>query len=93
MKEITDPALEYTSPEDRGKCGFCGKGEGGYAKQKNGKWVPACWNCIKPEPQAPQKRNLVGSILEEDRDAEEKIVVDKKKAPGMAPSTYRPAVR
>lgn len=40
--------LEHTTPENRGVCGFCGKEEGGYAKQKNGVWVAACWNCVKP---------------------------------------------
>ena len=45
-----DPALVYTFPEDRGKCGFCGKEENGYAKKdENGKWQAACWECVKPK--------------------------------------------
>lgn len=60
-----DPALQHTEPETRGVCGFCGKEEGGYAAQKNGKWVAACWDCVKPtQPGPPQKRNPVGSLLQ-----------------------------
>jgi len=88
-----DPAQEYTSPEDRGKCGFCGGEEGGYCKQDDqGKWQPACWSCIKPTPLPPQKREPVGTVFHEDLDTEEKIVKKKDKSPGMAPSTYRPKV-
>lgn len=30
-------------------CGFCGWPDEGYAKKdKNGKWKPACWSCVKP---------------------------------------------
>ena len=67
------PVLAYTGPGNRGKCGFCGKTEGGYAKQDaNGKWQASCWECVKPKPLPPQKRNPVGSLLqtepEEDKD-------------------------
>ena len=45
-----DLATAHTSPEDRGKCGFCDKEENGYAKKdENGKWQAACWECVKPK--------------------------------------------
>jgi hypothetical protein len=83
-----DASLEYTGPSDRGRCGFCGGVEGGYAKQDAcGTWKAACWECVKPVPLPPQKRQHVGTIFTEDLDAEDKI---QKRAKGLAPSTHRP---
>lgn len=86
-------ALLHTYPENRGRCGFCNKSEGGYAKQdKNGIWKAACWNCVKPEEVlTPQKRKQVGSIVVEDLDAENNPTSSAKSA-GIAPSTHRPKV-
>lgn len=89
-----DPALEYTGPENRGICGFCGGEEGGYAKKDaKGKWQAACWPCVRPTSAgAPQpKRVLVGTVYTDDS-ADEDEKPQKKKSPGMAPSTYRPKV-
>lgn len=88
-----EPALDHTFPETRGTCGFCGGDEGGYAAQKDGKWVAACWLCIKPVPQEPQKRKVVGAVIHDDLDADEVLVAAKAKAKGMAPSAHRPVVR
>ena len=95
---ITDPALVYTSPDNRGKCGFCGKGEQGYAKRDtDGKFRASCWFCVKPLVLLePQKRKQVGSIQYEDLDTDDRLVAEelkKKKSPGLAPSSYRPEVR
>lgn len=88
-----DPAQEYTFPENRGKCGFCGKEEGGYAKQNaNGKWQPACWPCVRPEPQPVQKRAQIGTVFNEDLDIDTKVAKKEKKAAGIPPSTHRPKV-
>jgi len=65
VKEPTDPALRYTSPENRGVCGFCGAEEGGYAKRdESGNWQASCWACVRPAAaSAPQpKRRLIGSL-------------------------------
>lgn len=88
---VVEPGCEWTSPDNRGVCGFCGKAEGGYAKRDaNGKWQPACWPCVKPATSVvPEKRKPVGTVFTEDLDAEEKI---SKKVKGIAPSTYRPKV-
>lgn len=91
----TDATL-WSSPENRGKCGFCGKEENGYAKQKDGKWVAACWKCIRPASAgaAQPKRNPVGTVFtQKDEDLDERPQPTVKKSPGMAPSTHRPAVR
>jgi hypothetical protein len=60
-----DKEQEYTSPENRGTCHFCGKDEGGYAKaDKGGVFYAACWPCVKPTGPFPeQKRRPVGSAL------------------------------
>ncbi len=82
-------ALDYTGPENRGKCGFCGKEEGGYAKKDtNGMWQAACWPCVKPENAGAvqQKRNLVGTVYTDTRDDKPAV----KKSPGIAPATHRP---
>ena len=97
MRAITDPELAYTSPEDRGFCGFCGLPENGYAKrdEKTGKVKAACWKCVRPAAaSAPQpKRKPIGTVFD-DTDLDAVVVApEKKKALGMAPSTYRPAVR
>jgi hypothetical protein len=98
QKEILDPELAYTFPESRGKCGFCGKEENGYAKrdEKTGKVKAACWKCVRPAAaSAPQaKRKPVGTVfVDTDLDVVAAPEPEKKKAPGLAPSTYRPAVR
>ena len=92
INPIVEPGCEWTSPDNRGKCGFCGKEEGGYAKRDaNGVWQPACWPCVKPEKSLrPEKRKPVGTVYTEDLDIEE--IIKKKKNPGMAPSTHRPKV-
>ena len=88
-----DPALEYTSPENRGVCGFCGGEEGGYAKKdSNGKWRAACWACVKPadsdNPQ-PKRKKAAPPPPEIDMDVEKP---QPKRAPGIPPSTHRPKV-
>jgi hypothetical protein len=88
-----EPGTEWTSPDNRGVCGFCGGEEGGYAKRDaNGKWQPSCWPCVKPTgPRAPQaKRVMVGTVYT-DVDVDEPEI-KKKKNLGMAPSTHRPKV-
>ena len=94
----SNPALVYTSPEDRGKCGFCGKEEGGYAKRDgNGLWQAACWKCVRPAAaSAPQpKRKTVGiipnGVVVIGGDEESATVVGKRQ--GLAPSSYRPKVK
>jgi hypothetical protein len=87
-----DPALVYTFPEDRGKCGFCGGEENGYAKRDaNGKWQAACWKCVRPESSSATqvKREKVGTIYTEELEEEKPKV---KKNPGIPPSTHRPKV-
>jgi hypothetical protein len=93
LNPVVEPGCEWTSPDNRGKCGFCGGEEGGYAKKDaNGVWQPACWNCVKPEKHITQeKRKPVGTVYTEDKDADE-TEVKKKKNPGIAPSSYRPKV-
>lgn len=60
-----DKGQEYTSPENRGTCFFCGGVEGGYAKaDKDGVFRASCWPCVKPTGPFPeQKRRPVGSAL------------------------------
>lgn len=91
LNPVIEPGCEWTSPDNRGVCGFCGGEEGGYAKKDDaGHWQPACWPCVKPAVRIPQpKRERVGTVYTEDLDAEEVV---KKKNPGMAPSTHRPKV-
>lgn len=59
--------LEYTTPENRGKCFFCGGTEEGYAKRDGkGDYRPSCWSCVKPVGVLrDQKRRLVGSVIPE----------------------------
>jgi hypothetical protein len=94
-KPSLDPALAYTSPENRGICCFCGKEEGGYAKRgTNGQWWAACWSCVKPaQANALQpKRKQIGTIFMEDGVTAGDDAPVAPKAKGMAPSTYRPKV-
>lgn len=43
-----DEQTVHTDPETRGKCGFCGKEENGYAiRDGQGKFKAACWKCCK----------------------------------------------
>lgn len=91
---MVDPVLAHTWPDARGKCGFCGKEENGYAKKDaQGNWQAACWKCVRPVSAgaAQPKRQTVGTVYT-DIDAEKAEPVAKKKNPGMAPSTYRPKV-
>jgi len=86
--------LDYTGPENRGTCGFCGGEEGGYAKKDdNGKWQAACWPCVRPggAGAAQPKRKLVGTVFT-DVDSDDNEKPRTKKSPGMAPSTHRPKV-
>jgi hypothetical protein len=92
--DIMVDATAYTSPEDRGTCGFCGKPEDGYTKRDaNGKQTASCWACINKERVISDqpKRQLVGTTFTPDAD-EEPPTTAKKKSPGVAPSTYRPKV-
>jgi hypothetical protein len=92
LNPIIEKGCEWTSPDNRGVCGFCGGEEGGYAKRDaNGKWQPACWPCAKPNNAAvPQrKRVTVGTVYTEVVEEEKPV---KVKAKGIAPSTYRPKV-
>ena len=91
---MVETVLEYTGPENRGICGFCGEEEGGYAKQDpSGTWKAACWACVRPtQASAPQpKRQTVGTVYT-DVDADAEGEKPKKKNPGMAPSAHRPKV-
>ena len=93
LNPVIEPGCEWTSPDNRGVCGFCGGEEGGYAKKNaDGVWTPACWPCVRPANSgaAQPKRERVGTAYT-DVDAEEEKPT-KAKAKGMAPSTYRPKV-
>lgn len=92
LNPVIEPGCEWTSPDNRGVCGFCGKPEGGYAlRAEDGTWKPACWPCAKPKNPPPHqtKKKPVGTVFTEDLDTEEVV---KKKNPGMAPSNHRPRV-
>jgi len=96
LNPTIEPGCEWTSPDNRGKCGFCGKEEGGYArKDANGTWQPACWNCVKPAQKTVQeKRKSVGTVFTEDLDTDVAIKKrEREKNPGLPPSTTRPKVR
>lgn len=87
-----EPGCEYTTPENRGVCGFCGGEEGGYAKRgPDGKFHAACWPCVKPEGTgaAQTKRKPVGTVYTEDLDLD---TPDKTKAPGIKAGGHRPKV-
>lgn len=91
---MVDSGTDYTFPEERGVCGFCGAEENGYAmRDSNGKFKAACWKCINKDrvPSEQAKRKIVGTVFTEDLDVEE-VVVKKTKNPGLAPSTHRPKV-
>ncbi len=87
-----EPGTEWTSPEKRGVCGFCGKEEGGYAKKDAyGKWQPACWPCARPKnPPPPMKKRATIRIVYTEIEVDEPA--PKKKNPGLAPSNHRPKV-
>jgi hypothetical protein len=88
-------ATDYTFPEARGKCGFCGKAEAGYAKKDaKGEWQSACWPCVRPASSgaAQSKRQTVGTIFTSIDDEKDDEKPTKKKNPGIAPSNYRPKV-
>jgi hypothetical protein len=91
LNPVIEPGCEWTDPDHRGVCGFCGGEEGGYAKKDaKGVWQPACWPCVKPLKQlVPEKRVIVGTVYTE---IEPDEPAPKKKSPGLAPSTYRPKV-
>jgi len=62
---VLDVVFGHTFPEARGTCGFCGREENGYAKKdSSGKWVAACWKCVKPANAgaAQTKRKMVGTV-------------------------------
>lgn len=87
---VIEPGTEYTTPENRGVCSFCGREENGYAKKDaKGNWQPACWPCVKPESSgaAQPKRNPVGSVFTEpDKDLD----TSKESAPvDSAPRVHR----
>jgi hypothetical protein len=57
-------------------CGFCGKDDEGYAKQdKDGRWKPACWTCVKPKGKManPVRKIAVESPPMEDLDTDDII--------------------
>jgi hypothetical protein len=93
LKHVIEPGTEWTSPDNRGICGFCGKEEGGYAlRDENGKWQPACWPCAKPKNAVvPQRKRATVGTVYTDVDADEPEE-KKKKNPGMAPCKSRPKV-
>jgi hypothetical protein len=75
----TEPGLEYTTPENRGTCAFCGKEEEGYAKRdSDGKMKPACWKCVKPATSgAPQpKRRPVGTTYTDESEEDDMARTD-----------------
>lgn len=82
----SEQALDYTTPENRDTCGFCGGTENGYAKKDaNGEWQAACWMCVRPEKSLEQpKRETVGTVYTEEEPEEDRPKT--KRAPGMAPS-------
>ncbi len=93
LNPVIEPGCEWTSPDNRGICGFCGKPEGGYARRDaDGTWQPACWPCVKPNPQPPpmKKRATIGTVFTDLNEVDEPV--QKKKNPGMAPSKHRPKV-
>jgi hypothetical protein len=91
-------ATDYTFPENRGTCGFCGEPEDGYAKKDNaGRFQAACWPCINKDRVISDqpKRKPVGTVFTEDLDTDDQISKREKaakKAQGIAPSDYRPKV-
>lgn len=72
---VMDFELEYTTPESRGACGFCGKEENGYAKRdEKGNWKACCWKCIKPDVIPPDPvRRKVGTVHEEPVESAEPV--------------------
>lgn len=71
-----DPGTEWTPfPVP---CGFCGKPDEGYSKQdKDGKWKPACWACVKPPKSSnPPKKKPVECPPMEDLDLD-RIIAPK----------------
>lgn len=104
-----EPGTEWTAPDNRGTCKFCGEEENGYAKQDaKGKWHPACWLCVKPKnppaPMKPRKKIVTppAEIIAEPVKQEKTIATDSssplhkgrtKLAPGMRPSVQRRKVR
>jgi hypothetical protein len=90
--------LAHTWPDSRGKCGFCGKEENGYAKRdESGQFRAACWSCINKDRVIGEqpKRKQVGTVFTEDLDTDDQIAKREKatkKAKGIPPSDYRPKV-
>jgi hypothetical protein len=81
---VLDFELAHTEIDARGKCGFCGKEENGYAKRTaSGEWRASCWNCIRPNPAdipPMQSRRKVGTVHEEPvEDAPEEPVRKRRK--------------
>ena len=93
LNPVIESGCEWTSPDARGICGFCGGEENGYAlRAEDGTWKPACWPCAKPKnpPVIVTKKAQVGTTYTEDLDAES--AKPKSKSPGMASNTHRPKV-
>ena len=93
LNPVIEPGCEWTSPENRGVCGFCGGEEGGYARRDaDGNWQPACWPCVRPKTPLPpmQKRATIGTVFTDLNEVDEPV--QKKKNPGMAPSKQRQKV-
>ena len=75
---FVEPGAEWT-PEPV-PCGFCGKPDEGYAKKdKDGKWKPSCWACIKPKNPPPPPKMKMKPIIEEEPPVEEKKDGDNTK--------------
>jgi hypothetical protein len=62
-QQVIEPGTEWTS--EPVPCGFCGEPDEGYAKKdKNGKWRPSCWACVKPKNLPAHPRMRLNSIEE-----------------------------
>jgi|SRR5665213_50606 len=80
VSQPVEPGTEWT-PEPV-PCGFCGKPDQGYAKKdKNGKWKPACWACVKPKHPPPSMQPRVKPVFEAlpEEPEEPKVEVKKRK--------------
>jgi hypothetical protein len=74
-----EPGTEWT-PEPV-PCGFCGKPDEGYAKKdKDGKWKPSCWACVRPKnpPKPPELRKKPKAQVLEETHQEVVVAVEKK---------------
>jgi hypothetical protein len=79
----TNPEIAWTSPENRGPCGFCLNSEDGFAMaDENGVMKAACGECVdKTRTEDKQvKRTNVGTIFTEDLDTDIEIKKREKLA-------------